>query len=1490
MKGDFSKGHRPDARRPYRPNDIVVQPEDTPPARFRRVLLQQGRVLLDSDLNALVDAQDVLHRGTLSDLGCDAGSPDRGFLVTPGHLLRLFDEVEDIDPGALEVVRDVALRYLERYPSVRLRNLTGAPATATIPLREPVRGTGVAVWIRGQAANVQFGNTGGPATGPGTDFTRVVVPAEGGTTEAQVTLQAGEEVHLGLLEETQNAFTRPNFWIADGSFHLKGWRLLQDASTIWHRASTDDASLDPTSSAPEFLPEHLPPSPAPPVGGRLVAYLEAWERHVSAEEDPAIREVALGSSLDTCSRTRMVAQVKTVEVPAGTSAEEVKAAFEGVVRSQARLDVIQAQGSGNSTDPCSLDTQGGYTGPDNRLFRFEIHSVDTVANTAIVKWSRDNGSRFYRARTWTANTLSFDAGHHPDSGCRVELESEVTVLGDADAAKLDPLAGTFELSQRRVGDLRDVTVVGGEAQFAQAIAPADYGSPSASMRAREWDGDVEVSLGGPAVAIADGIDVQLTGVPQVGEYWTYTARVGIDGDPRWANGARLADGPERQVTPLGLFEVTSPAATVEPLTLVAWLDERFAPQCEIDADDIPFDGAKVGETATTVQEILEVLLEREEACCCEVSVTPDGGDFTAQVQPLVDALPGKVIVCLQPGLYSVQTPFVVTNRSVVIKGCPDALLVDDVPNGSPFEVGNAGRLRFQSVTVLAPRGVAGTSIVQVAISALGFEAEAAGLLSDRPGLAAVRVGTPTPEVPVLPAWETSGTRIFSGGGLQNGPSLSFEDCVVAATWGIAGTRIDDLADRGSTFLVETGGIHVEHIGTVQLDGTILRVQYDLTGASTVLVANDLLDDPDLVMEQLLGATGVSRGAAVAAGVVDGGRITGGLLQGTFGVYVEEARELTVARNEIDASYGVHWRVAEQSRVVENQVDGTVGVHVAEFGEHIEIERLDFRGSEGVLLGRDIGPRTVLRTMRQVNVTGCRMVPAALGVALGEDLGTLDGEFLQVRISDNVIEGTVTTTGVFVRIPFPAANNSVSRATNGVAVSNNEIEANRGVLAEGAGISIWDNHLYLFGSDAVAVRGQDAPALNVYDNVASMDQPGATVYGADLDDCDAATLRGNEFRADATFVALRSRSSTDLVVSDNRFGGSGDVTSAAGIEFRGNHCADAFLISDKAFQTVTTVNDNVLMGSSTALTVEVANQGETMVQDNRAVGQIVVVPELELQITSPGNTGTIGVIVDGWLDDDIVVGPNDPIGPFPVPVDPIDPFPIDPIDPVDPIGPVRPDGPDDIFIPNLPSDGIVVGGNPASGDFAFPTSGGLRVPSSTSTPGLREAARFETMRAAVGGGGADAVSTTGEVQALAVSSPQTDGRSLAILDDDFAVLAEEAIANDLSGVFDDIVIVDDDPTSLGGPERQFRALVSGNLCEALQVGYHDPGILPSTSFFGVFSHAPHPDTFVTVTSNQARDWIHVGNYDNAVVALNLSRTAFGVNGVVGAFNNNNVFIP
>ena len=138
MHGDFSRGHEPDRKRGR---------------NYRRVLLQMGRPLLDSDVAASVDAALGEVQATTRGLGCAAGSPDLGFLVTPGRLLAVFAESSDgvrVMGGTPDVWVDYRFRYLDRYPALFVRAAGGIPARLTIPSLQPLEpgaaGRRVALW------------------------------------------------------------------------------------------------------------------------------------------------------------------------------------------------------------------------------------------------------------------------------------------------------------------------------------------------------------------------------------------------------------------------------------------------------------------------------------------------------------------------------------------------------------------------------------------------------------------------------------------------------------------------------------------------------------------------------------------------------------------------------------------------------------------------------------------------------------------------------------------------------------------------------------------------------------------------------------------------------------------------------------------------------------------------------------------------------------------------------------------------------------------------------------------------------------------------------------------------------------------------------------------------------------------------------------------------------------------------------------------------
>lgn len=131
-----------------------------------------------------------------------------------------------------------------------------------------------------------------------------------------------------------------------------------------------------------------------------LAYLKVWERSVTAAEDPLLREVALGSAMpDTAARLKTVWQVlplagSQLEVEDGATKDQVRAAFATWAAAQApsaRMAARSRRPEHADEDPCLVRPDARYRGPENQMYRVEIHEGGTAKDAAF-KWSRENGS------------------------------------------------------------------------------------------------------------------------------------------------------------------------------------------------------------------------------------------------------------------------------------------------------------------------------------------------------------------------------------------------------------------------------------------------------------------------------------------------------------------------------------------------------------------------------------------------------------------------------------------------------------------------------------------------------------------------------------------------------------------------------------------------------------------------------------------------------------------------------------------------------------------------------------------------------------------------------------------------------------------------------------------------------------------------------------------------------------------------------------------
>ncbi len=302
--------------------------------------------------------------------------------------------------------------------------------------------------------------------------------------------------------------------------------------------------------------------------GRYLVYAHAWVRHVTAIEDPYIREKALGGP-DTCTRTQTVCQVKLRPLTAEGPPPWVDCETFGLhdlpeLTGTGRLRAGVAE-AGVEDTPCLVPPQVGYRRLENQLYRVEIHRGG-VAGEATFKWSRDNGTVVFPvAGRDGARIMLQDLG--PDDTRSVDHRHIVELVDDALVlqGRTTPLleVDSVDLAQS------SITVVG--------APPSGVGTdPALHPLVRRWDhqdppagslveGAILVVEGEP-IALEGGIEIEFEpaseGSPsrsyRPGEHWLIPART-VTGDVEWPRGD---EGP-RFLPPRGREPRVAALAVVE---------------------------------------------------------------------------------------------------------------------------------------------------------------------------------------------------------------------------------------------------------------------------------------------------------------------------------------------------------------------------------------------------------------------------------------------------------------------------------------------------------------------------------------------------------------------------------------------------------------------------------------------------------------------------------------------------------------------------------------------------------------------------------------------------------------------------------------------------------------------------------------------------------------------------------------------------------------
>ncbi len=358
-----------------------------------------------------------------------------------------------------------------------------------------------------------------------------------------------------------------DFTIASGRFYLGGLLCANDAACTWRTQQV----------APQPPEDALAPA---------VAYLDAWERAVSAAEDPTLLEPAL-DGVDTSVRAKITWQVRlltrdslTALVTPLTAALKRRVAA-GDTAARAALKSVAAAAKTLAGDPghcraadalfdlldsapprLTVRTAGGYRGAENRFYRIEIHDSG-APGTATFKWSRDNGGTVFA----------------------------VTQL-DIDSTAIVATLAAHDLSALQQGDWVEPTDDGTTSNPLLRIVSLDPSSATVNLSGpaprlpsghgvvlRRWDQRTDaVAVTESAtswITLEDGIELQFApgGTYTTGDYWTIAARPTI-GEILWPVDTTGAPRPR---TPDGIRRYRAALAAITKKGR-AWQIKNYRPK------------------------------------------------------------------------------------------------------------------------------------------------------------------------------------------------------------------------------------------------------------------------------------------------------------------------------------------------------------------------------------------------------------------------------------------------------------------------------------------------------------------------------------------------------------------------------------------------------------------------------------------------------------------------------------------------------------------------------------------------------------------------------------------------------------------------------------------------------------------------------------------------------------------------------------------------
>jgi hypothetical protein len=458
---------------------------------------------------------------------------------------------------------------------------------------------------------------------------------------------------------------------------------------------------------PDYPDAAEPDPPAPDETDTYLAYLDVWKRDITRVEDPEILEPAL-DGVDTATRSKTVWQVKLEPLdPNGSH----KCADYGCDWLRDRFActgklAAQAEQPTGAEGPCIVPKTAGYRGPENQLYRVEIHEGNCDnGDTPTFKWSRENASVVAEWKDQDGVNLIVDSAGRDK------------VLGFKNDDWVELTDDTRELRRKRgvivqLADVKDNileidpdTIDDPDDDEATAV---NIGVFPRNPKIRRWDSEGTIAVNDDWQDLEDGVQVkfELPATYRTGDYWLIPART-VDGEVLW---------------PFYKHDTTR-----EPLFLAPHgIQHHYCPLAIVNRDEAVFE---------VLKDCRKKFLPLTKSANCFHTVGPGGRFRTLEraFSSLADS--DSICICLLPGDHDIEDDDVELTglKNIKIVGCGAASTIHLSGN---LDL-SADQILFQDVSIRATDPKGQVSLTADTVSATGCTFQRKWVYSDAPPLVRV---------------------------------------------------------------------------------------------------------------------------------------------------------------------------------------------------------------------------------------------------------------------------------------------------------------------------------------------------------------------------------------------------------------------------------------------------------------------------------------------------------------------------------------------------------------------------------------------------------------------------------------------------------------------------------------------------------------------------------------------------------------------------------